>query len=359
MRNLPSHSRSGAWGRRCGVRGAFTLIELLVVISIVALLVALLLPALSRAQETSRQVQCSANMRTHMQSLIGFTSDNKQYVPHGQISFGGQNFVVNGTPLAKNFMLSNKRAMPDIPFQAGTTVTDTVGTGNPYSTYDSVPYIATATLVANDNVSAWPSPGRPFYYGGLGQPMEAGYNWGAESYTCPSKFRLRTQQAGTVSGSAPTCSIYQAFAYYGDKKWGQDSSGGSALARNAYTDYAYRGWAYSFVRAASGIYPARTQKIIQQLDDWGAMSAVVDHEYWNSSTPNVDGSRKLKDVDGHPDGWNIGYWDGHAKFYGGDRERRNVLYSTNNYFWTEGGPRTSMQGDNSIAAFWREIYDKY
>ena len=53
------------------VHHAFTLIELLVVISIIALLVAILLPALSSARETSRTLQCATN-----QKQLGLATQN-------------------------------------------------------------------------------------------------------------------------------------------------------------------------------------------------------------------------------------------------------------------------------------------
>lgn len=59
----------------------FTLIELLVVISIIALLLAILLPALSGARGSSRIAQCLSNIRQHGVALNGFAVENKDFLP--------------------------------------------------------------------------------------------------------------------------------------------------------------------------------------------------------------------------------------------------------------------------------------
>jgi len=58
-------------------RHAFTLIELLVVISIIALLIAILLPALGAARNSARLTSNSNNVRSFQQVGIGYAVDNK------------------------------------------------------------------------------------------------------------------------------------------------------------------------------------------------------------------------------------------------------------------------------------------
>ncbi len=60
---------------------AFTLIELLVVISIIALLIGILLPALGAARRTARQMQSSTQVRGIHNALVTYAQGNKSYFP--------------------------------------------------------------------------------------------------------------------------------------------------------------------------------------------------------------------------------------------------------------------------------------
>ncbi len=62
-------------------KSAFTLIELLVVISIIALLIAILLPSLSKAKELANRAVCSANERSILQSMIIYAQSDNNYFP--------------------------------------------------------------------------------------------------------------------------------------------------------------------------------------------------------------------------------------------------------------------------------------
>ncbi len=63
------------------IRRGFTLIELLVVISIIALLIGLLLPALSRAREAAKTTSCLSNMGQVMRSCTMYQDDSKDAMP--------------------------------------------------------------------------------------------------------------------------------------------------------------------------------------------------------------------------------------------------------------------------------------
>ena len=74
--------------RRCeggalarGLRHGFTLVELLVVIGIIAVLIGLLLPTLSKAREHANSLKCAANLRSVGHGFAMYLAENKQVYP--------------------------------------------------------------------------------------------------------------------------------------------------------------------------------------------------------------------------------------------------------------------------------------
>ena len=86
-------------------RRAFTLIELLVVVSIIALLVSILLPALGSAREAARMTICATNLRTVGMAIIYYADDNDNFLPPG-FGYHGMPDVPNASWQDKNYWVT-------------------------------------------------------------------------------------------------------------------------------------------------------------------------------------------------------------------------------------------------------------
>jgi len=85
---------------------AFTLVELLVVIGIIALLISILLPSLSKARESANRTACLSNIKQITLAFIMYTTENKGYFPFCALNANPQ--------LPEDFVWWTQASMPYI-----------------------------------------------------------------------------------------------------------------------------------------------------------------------------------------------------------------------------------------------------
>jgi prepilin-type N-terminal cleavage/methylation domain-containing protein/prepilin-type processing-associated H-X9-DG protein len=78
-------------------KGGFTLIELLVVIAIIAILAAMLLPALAKAKIRAQGISCLSNMKQLQLASILYAGDSNDLFP-GNLALSAGGFIPTGTP---------------------------------------------------------------------------------------------------------------------------------------------------------------------------------------------------------------------------------------------------------------------
>jgi len=106
-------------------RKAFTLIELLVVISIIALLVGILLPALGAARRTARKMKSNTQIRGTHQAMVmyaaGNVSNGVEYFPSASNGTQGETAAAVSELLADNYFSGEYVIAPNDPLTQWTT----------------------------------------------------------------------------------------------------------------------------------------------------------------------------------------------------------------------------------------------
>jgi prepilin-type N-terminal cleavage/methylation domain-containing protein len=158
--------------RKKQCRKGFTLIELLVVIAIIAILAAMLLPALASAKEKSKRARCQSNLKQVGYAAILYASDNKDYVPPAAWDIGWSAY--NPILLASNLAA----VASDLGFNTNSVVNG-VSTGPTIWTCPNRP------ALPNTSGATWALGYQ--YYGGIPR-------WG--NYLSASPSKTTTSKAG-------------------------------------------------------------------------------------------------------------------------------------------------------------------
>lgn len=235
-------------------RNGFTLIELLAVIAIIALLLAVLVPALGKARDYSRRVLCTGNVRQIGVAIRTYVHENDdRLIP--MYHLGGS--ITAGT-----------RYDADVKAPLPTGVTN----------IKPLPYNVVITHVEGLLSSGKP---RPYHLGVL---YAGGFFSEPEAFYCPAQPRITDY---------PFPYYYEAYTERGE--WGSyvPTYGGNAFVRTSYNYWIYDKKKYNQL----GLYPL----VVDNLQEW----EVIPH-------------RKNRGVSSAPQGVSALFSDGHVNFCMGD-----------------------------------------
>ncbi len=283
---------------------AFTLIELLVVVAIIALLISILLPTLSRAKEQARVGQCLANQRSLVQSAITYCMDEGNPV----FAFNW-NYEINGVPtnhnLASEFIWGG-----GVPDTRRSEWDDTQG-GNPCTprtdTYVILPIHRPMNTYLDPEVT-WSDPerikGNSLRYE---KPMDL-----PEYFICPSDCTAAVPGAG-----ASPEQIWDTDTPYQTWKWW-----GTSYPNNWYWPYYYAEGDYGKFFGIL-ISPTYGKGLINQKNNRGAAEWIYLYENMMNYAMEAAMPRGY-DPDQEPRllrGWHkqdnmhvAGFFDGHASY---------------------------------------------
>ena len=342
---------------------AFTLIELLVVVAIIAILAAMLLPALSAAREKARRSSCMSQLKQTAMAMESYCTDYSQYYP----SWPGAGFRDTNTDLRQeggvykdprhDFTIHTNMAMSQSSYFWKYCYNGAMGNWRTIATYcDPVsPDKTTAEALKPNGVDSRLVPVK------LGYLLEGGYLGGYQTLFCPTggatmespvcksvttQFQNYTQirkSAGSDEATAPFFGNYR--KSYTGATWDylkEESYAGNGWRLTLRASYMYRpspfGHGYgdgSYKVFLPGTKPRATcyngTQVFPTQRALGGRALLADSfekGFVSDDVPINSGAyaRLSGGAQSHKDGYNVLYGDGHAQWYG-DPQQKIIWWS--------------------------------